>query len=214
MLQRCAGAKYGVLLARNSGPEDATGYGMNDIVWSEFDKKLRAYVRRRVNASAADDVVSDILLRLVRSQDKMEGAKNPMAWIYRVAANVITDHYRKSSSEKRLLDEVKLDTPVVDASEETADDPTSLARCLIPMIKGLPAPYDQALMLTEIDGISQIVAAKQLGLSYSGMKSRVQRARRKLKTAVLRCCDVEVNRRGDVLAYKRRSAKPGCDGTC
>ena len=117
-----------VMVAWNSGPEDATGYGMNDIVWSEFDKKLRAYVRRRVNASAADDVVSEILLRLVRSQDKMEGAKNPMAWIYRVAANAITDHYRKSSSEMRLLEQVKLDTPVVDASEEPADDPASLAR--------------------------------------------------------------------------------------
>ncbi len=185
---------------------------MNDIVWSEFDKKLRAYVRRRVNASAADDVVSDILLRLVRSQDKMEGAKNPMAWIYRVAANVITDHYRKSSSEKRLLEEVKLDTPVVDASEETADDPTSLARCLIPMIKGLPAPYDQALMLTEIDGISQVAAAKQLGLSVSGMKSRVQRGRQKLKVTLLRCCDVEVNRRGDVVDYKTRDVSACCSG--
>ncbi len=183
---------------------------MSDIAWSEFDKKLRAYVRGRVNASAADDVVSDILLRLFQSQDKMEGAKNPMAWIYRVAANVITDYYRKSASEKRLLEGVKQGTSVVDVSDEPADDTASLARCLIPMIKALPAPYDQALMLTEIDGISQVAAARQLGLSVSGMKSRVQRGRQKLKVALLQCCHVEVNRRGDVVDYIKRDdfAKP------
>ncbi len=69
---------------------------MTGVAWSEFETKLSSYVRRRVDGVAADDVVGEILLRLVRSQDKMEGAKNPMAWIYRVAANVITDHYRKA----------------------------------------------------------------------------------------------------------------------
>jgi len=186
---------------------------MNDMVWSVFEKKLRAYVRRRVTISAVDDVVSEILLHLVRSQDKMEGAKNSTAWIYRVAANVITDHYRKSASEKRLLEDVELETRVMDISEEPADDPTSLASCLIPMIRGLPAPYDQALMLTEIDGISQVAAAKQLGLSVSGMKSRVQRGRQKLKVTLLRCCDVELNRRGDVLDYNTRDDSARCDGT-
>ena len=187
---------------------------MTGVAWSEFETKLSSYVRRRVDGVAADDVVGEILLRLVRSQDKMEGAKNPMAWIYRVAANVITDHYRKGASAQRLMDAVQHESEAADRPEAASIETDSLARCLIPMIKNLPAPYDEALMLTEIEGISQVAAAKQLGLSGSGMKSRVQRARRKLKTAVLRCCDVEVNRRGDVLAYKRRSAKPGCDGTC
>ena len=186
---------------------------MDDTVWSEFDKKLRAYVRRRVNAGVVDDVVSDILLRLVRSQDKMEGANNPTAWIYRVAANVITDYYRKNSSEKRLLEEVKLDASKVDIFEESAADSNSLARCLIPMIKGLPAPYDQALMLTDIDGMSQTAVADQLGLSVSGMKSRVQRGRQKLKATLLRCCEIDVNRQGDVVDYKTREKSSGCCGT-
>ena len=186
---------------------------MTDIVWSVFDKRLRAYVRRRVDVSAVDDVVSDILLHLVRSQEKMEGAKNPMAWIYRVAANVITDHYRKSAREKRLLQDLELESPLEDASEEPTDDPTSLARCLIPMIRGLPAPYDQALMLTEIEGISQVAAAEQLGLSVSGMKSRVQRGRQKLKVTLLRCCEVEINRRGEVLDYETRDVSACCGGT-
>ena len=155
---------------------------MTDVAWQEVQTKLRAYVRRRVDGAHADDVLSEILLRLVGSQEKMEGARNPMAWIYRVAANAIADHHRK-----------------------TAIESAALARCLTPMMKDLPAPYDEALLLTEVEGLSQVVAAEKLGLSVSGMKSRVQRGRRKLKAALLRCCHVELNRRGEVLDWRQKS---------
>jgi RNA polymerase sigma-70 factor (ECF subfamily) len=184
---------------------------MNTKAWAEFEHKLRTYVGRRVNQNAVDDVVSDILLRLVRSQDKMEGAKNPLAWVYRVAANVITDHYRKSASDKRLVGAV-LHEPA-DIDDENAED-QSLARCLVPMIKSLPAPYDQALLLTDINGLSQVDAANQLGLTVSGMKSRVQRGRQKLKSSLLNCCDIEVNRRGDIIDYQSRKTDAGCQNSC
>ena len=131
-----------------------------------------------------------------------------MAWIYRVATNAITDHYRKTASERRMLNAVQADTPNVHEREEAQIEPetATLARCLMPMIENLPAPYHQALLLTEIEGLSQVAAAEQLGLSVSGMKSRVQRGRRKLKAALLRCCEIELNRRGDVLNYRERSS--------
>ena len=181
---------------------------MTDVAWKEVETKLRAYVRRRVDGAHADDVQSEILLRLVRSQEKMEGARNPMAWIYRVAANAIADHHRKTASERRMLDSVRGEVSGDDAHERRpaeSETAAALARCLTPMMRELPAPYDEALLLTEVAGLSQVAAAEKLGLSVSGMKSHVQRARRKLKAALLRCCHVELNLRGDVLDYRRRS---------
>lgn len=188
---------------------------MTDIAWPEVEAKLRGYVRRRVDGPHADDVLSDILLRLVRSRAKMEGARNPMAWIYRVAANVITDHHRKTASERRMLDAVQADLTRVQKHESAQDkrETAALARCLMPMIENLPTPYDQALLLTEVEGLSQVAAAEKLGLSVSGMKSRVQRGRRKLKAALLRCCEIELNRRGDVLNYRERSSS-ACGKAC
>ncbi len=130
---------------------------MTEIAWSDFETKLRAYVRHLIPNSWADDVVSDILLRLFHSQNKMEGATNTLAWVYRVAANVITDHYRKAARQKKILDGVKLDQPASVSPARQNDDTTSLASCLIPMIKDLPAPYHDALMLTEIDGMARSI---------------------------------------------------------
>ena len=68
-------------------------------------------------------------------------------------------------------------------------------------------------MLTELEGVTQKDAAAKLGLSISGMKSRVQRGRGKLKDVVLDCCEVELDRRGGLVDYRRRNGDVlgGCD---
>jgi RNA polymerase sigma-70 factor (ECF subfamily) len=51
-------------------------------------------------------------------------------------------------------------------------------------------------------------AADQLGISVSGMKSRVQRARRQLKDLLEHCCKIEFDDAGAVANY--RPAEPAC----
>jgi len=182
----------------------------HEIAWPKFTSVLRTYVRRRVTAGLVDDVVSQILLRLVRSQKELAEAVNPVAWVYRVASNIITDHYRKVAAERRLIDAVGHRANDVDQSASEQDKFTSLANCLAPMISTLPVPYDQAIMLVDINGQSQREAAEQIGISHSGMKSRVQRGRQKLKAALLACCEIDVNHRGEIVSYDVRAKSKCC----
>ena len=188
---------------------DLSPEAVTDIAWQEFERKLRRYVGRRVDDGQADDLVGDILLRLVRSRGKLAAARNPSAWVYRVAANAITDHHRKHARERRAAETAALDAGLADPAGQ--GEPPGFAHCMIPMIEALPAPYGEALMLTEIEGMSQTAAAKKLGLSVSGMKSRVQRARKKLKASLLRCCRFEFDSRGAVMDY---SEKASCASDC
>ena len=161
----------------------------------------------RVDAAWADDVVSDILLRLVSHRAELENARKPMAWIFRVATNAITDHYRRRSTEQRML--IGAAAELKQSPEEPSN--AELAQCLIPMIHGLPPRYKEALLLTDIEGLTQAEAASRLGLSTSGMKSRVQRGRAKLKQALLRCCTIELDSRGVVVDYTERSGGDLCE---
>lgn len=175
--------------------------------WTAFEARLSAYVRRRVDAASADDVLGDILLRLVQHQGQLESAVNPSAWLSRVATNAIVDHYRRRSAEQRAI--AQLEAVHQDGREpETLGDGSAsgeLAQCLPRLIRNLPEPYGEALQLTDIEGLTQTAAAKRLGLSISGMKSRVQRGRAKLKQALLRCCAVQIDRQGAVVGYQPRS---------
>ena len=58
------------------------------------------------------------------------------------------------------------------------------------MINELPEPYRQALLLTEYQGLSLL-----------GAKSRVQRAREKLRDLLPQCCHFEFDRRGGIVGY-------------
>ncbi len=79
------------------------------------------------------------------------------------------------------------------------------------MIKQLPDRYGEALMLVEMDGLTQKAAAHQLGISLSGMKSRVQRGRKELKHLIEECCVLQLDRRGTITDYSVRQANcPPC----
>jgi RNA polymerase sigma-70 factor (ECF subfamily) len=91
------------------------------------------------------------------------------------------------------------------ASEDSGQLRTELAGCLRPMIERLFGEYRQAVILIDLEGLTQQEAAAQLGLSLSGMKSRIQRGRRQLKGMLEACCTIELDQRRGVADYDVRN---------
>jgi RNA polymerase sigma-70 factor (ECF subfamily) len=81
------------------------------------------------------------------------------------------------------------------------------------MLRQLPPAYRDAVTLADLEGLAQVEAARKAGVSVSGMKSRVQRGRKQLKAVLEACCRVDLNRRGDIVGYERRSSASSC-GSC
>jgi RNA polymerase sigma-70 factor (ECF subfamily) len=153
------------------------------------------------------------MLRIHRHSAELEHADRMAAWVYRIAANAIADHYRRPA-RRELPSGQAADVPepehvpeILGSSEPGPEDLREvLAACLAPLIARLPPIYRQALELTEFEGVSQVDAATRLGLSVSGMKARVQRARHQLRELLLDCCHVELDRRRSVTDVRSRGA--------
>ena len=188
--------------------------GLGQDIWRDFQTRLRAYVSRRVEAGAVEDVVGDILLLLVRHRDRLAVADEPAAWVFRVAANAISDHHRRRAAETRALTQYAAEIEQNGSASGDASNATEIASCLTPVIRNLPQPYAEALLLTDIAGLNQTEAAARLGLSTSGMKSRVQRGRAKLKQAILRCCAVALDCRGGMIDCEPRCTKLQNESGC
>lgn len=82
-----------------------------------------------------------------------------------------------------------------------------LASYVAPFVAMLASPYREALTLTELEGLTQKQAAEMLGISVSGMKTRVQRGRRELRRVLEDCCSIALDARGRVI-----SCEPRADG--
>lgn len=181
-------------------------------VWTQLSSDLRRFIRRRVaDDHVADDLLQETFLRIHRSIDTLETADRLAAWVYRIARNVIHDHYRKSG-------------PVVPSGEhgEPSAPPGPGAEPLAlgcgwveELIQQLPEGYREAIRLSEVEGLAQRVVADRLGLSLSGAKSRIQRGREMLKDVLTRCCSFEFDRRGNLMNVDPkpdRTVCRDCDG--
>ncbi len=186
-----------------------------EAVWSEFSGRLRAFIASRVrDPEDADDLLQEVFLRVHRSGGTLERTDRLPAWLYQVTRNALTDHYRARDVRVRhaggSLDEAM--EPVVPEDEARAE--RELAACLSPLLGRLPAAYREAVALTTFEGVSQVEAAKRLGISVSGMKSRTQRGRARIRDLLLGCCEIEVDRRGGVAAFRSRNGSCSGGGGC
>lgn len=168
-----------------------------ETVWDEFHHRLRQFILKRVpDEQCADDLLQDVFLRIHTHIGTLHDEEKLAAWLYQLTRNVIIDYYRT----------VRATIEIPDVSYEPEnrleDVVAELAPCIRAMIEGLPAIYRQALILTQYQGCSQQELAQYLHLSVPGAKSRVQRAREKLKALLLDCCSFEFDRLGHVIDYQ------------
>ena len=185
--------------------------GDPSLMWAEFAGRLHAFVARRVPAGIEpDDVVQEVFVRVVRHLPSLRDAERIEAWLFQIARNTLRDAMRARRRRDSRTDTLEVDVPGEADTEDVRAAEAELAPCLTPMVARLAEPYRSAIELTSIHGLTQAEAAKRVGVSVSGMKSRVQRAREQLKEMLMRCCQVDVDRRRRVADYHLRESE-ACD---
>ncbi len=184
------------------------------VGWRDLEAKLRPFVARRVRSETdVDDVVQDVFLRMQRGLAGLRDEERFGPWVYQVARNAIVDHQR-AAAKHRVAEGA---TDAEPAAEEVDDDGAierELAAYIAPFVAMLPSPYREALTLTELEGLTQKQAADMLGISLSGMKSRVQRGRVQLRKALEDCCHIALDARGRVVGCEPRPDGRLPDGCC
>ena len=187
--------------------------GTQTDVWAEMAGPLRRFVGRRVrDRHAAEDVTQDVMVKVQTWLKERPPPENLAGWVYQVARNAVTDYHRSPRSRPSAGIEDVVEPPA-EAAGEGEDVTAELAACLRPMVERLPQPYREAVEFTEFEGLTQQALAGRLGISLSGAKSRVQRARDQLRAMLLDCCRIKTDGRGEVVDCQRTERSDGyCDG--
>jgi RNA polymerase sigma-70 factor (ECF subfamily) len=164
--------------------------------WRETRCELHGWLRHRLHGDAeADDLLQEVFLRALRQGEQFCALDNPRAWLFQVARNALTDRLRASHPQQEL----PADLAAVEA--ETPAPVEQLTQCL-PRVLGELSPVDRlAIELCDIAGQPQQLLADQLGISLSGAKSRLQRARQRLKTRLIEGCQICFNTDGQVAGF-------------
>jgi RNA polymerase sigma-70 factor (ECF subfamily) len=175
---------------------------MVEHIWRTYHKQLLSFILKRVkDKSIAEDILQEVFIKIHSKIDSLQEGRKVKAWLFQITRNTIIDYYRKADSLEDL------DSPVNDLEAE--NDPSALEdiqTCIVPMIKSLPEDYRDALLLTELNGLSQKELSEKLKISYSAAKSRVQRGRSLLKEALSQCCSFEQDSKGRIVDYEKKAS--------
>jgi RNA polymerase sigma-70 factor (ECF subfamily) len=173
--------------------------------WKTLQRELRGFILKRVKDKAiADDLVQDVFLKVHGSIDKLKNTEKLTAWIYQITRNTVNDHFRKKSKHI-VVDEI-------DWKSDSNDLNECVASCLRDLVHTLPEKYKEAFQLAELEDLSQLELSQRLGISYSGAKSRVQRARTMLKQKMDELLVVKTDSYGNVIVCEDRN--PFCCEGC
>jgi len=185
---------------------------LTEQAWERFHAPILQFIRRRVvDEETAEDLLQDVFLKIHQQIETLKDMRKLESWVYQIARHTIIDYYRSQrptipleASEVLLLPDKLPDDDIV----------SELFPSVRAMVNSLPMSDRQALILTEYQGLTQKEFGERLGISFSGAKSRVQRAREKLKQQLLACCHFELDRRGHILNYQSRCQCCMQDSTC
>ena len=178
-----------------------------EYAWDTFQLPMKHFILQYIpNEAIAEDILQDVFLKIHTHIATLHDEKKLQSWLYQIVRHAIYDYYRAQKHVQVLPD--TFDMP----EEPTREDAEQLLLpCVKDMVNQLPPLYREALFLTEYKGLTQRELADQLYLSFSGAKSRVQRARERLKQKLLECCHFVLDRRGGIIEYHPRNE---CCLTC
>jgi RNA polymerase sigma-70 factor (ECF subfamily) len=189
----------------------STSFACVAAAWQAHEGELRGYLRHRLSdTDAADDLLQDVFLKAMREGQGFCALDNQRAWLFQVARNALVDRVRTAHPHEPLTDELA-DIMPLDAQPVAPID--ALADCLSRTLGEMPADDAAILRACDLEGKTQRAFAEAEGLSLPAVKSRLLRARQRLRVRLTQACQVRFETDGSVAAHVPRPIPQGPGST-
>jgi RNA polymerase sigma-70 factor, ECF subfamily len=160
--------------------------------WQAHEAELRNYLVHRLgDRHAAEDLLQDVFVKAMRQGQAFCGLDNSRAWLFQVARNALVDHHRLA----RDWDAVPEEIPEAEPELAPVD---ALSACVGRVLLELPPADRDIIQQCDLEGVKQQDYAEARGLSLPAAKSRLLRARQRMRDTLTRNCQVRFDEAGRV----------------
>jgi RNA polymerase sigma-70 factor (ECF subfamily) len=166
------------------------------LIWLDLHYELYKFILSKVKDKfLSEEILQDAFIKIHTHLHQLKDTTRLTSWAYQITRNTISDYYNKG--------QLVQNQPLVDLAVDDGEEPMyrSLSECINSKINLLPAADKEAVLLTYFQDYSQQEISDFLGISYSGAKNRVQRAREKLRLYILNCENVESDVNGKITDF-------------
>lgn len=169
--------------------------------WRAHQDSLLAWLYKHTDEDAlAEDLLHEVFLRAMSKKKDFCEIENAKAWLFRVANNLVIDQVR----QRRF---VPLDDLDVEQELHDTEVIDSLTQCLPRVLSELEAKDSEIIKACDIRGMTQKEYADRHGMTLVATKSRLQRARQKLRRQLSQSCKVKLDEYHRVCCFTPRDPK-------
>ena len=170
-------------------------YSDASSLWLDYKNAIKFYILKKVkDEDVANELSHEVLMKVYNSCCSNHEIKNVRSWMFQIAHNTTIDYLKKQHKFTN-------DVPEVFEKDES-NSYKEAEELLKPLIGLLPEKYAIPLQLGDIKELKQAEVAKKLNLSLTATKSRIQRARKLLKEAIIDCSNFETDDKGNLLSLE------------
>lgn len=185
---------------------------MNDddmsFAWNKFRSELLNYIKKKVqNEADAEDILQEVFIKMYVNFEQLEHHEKLRSWLYTITNHAIVDYIRKKGDSTIPLE--KVENLSMTPKELTNMNDEMLA-CLSSILSELPEKYRLPLEMHDLKGMKHKEIAEILDISLSGSKTRIQRAKERLRKVLTDCCEFEFDAYGNILDYRRHEKNKDC----
>jgi RNA polymerase sigma-70 factor (ECF subfamily) len=167
-----------------------------EMVFRESAPRIYHIARRMLgNDADAEDVTQDVLLQVIRKLDTFRGDAQLTTWLHRVTVNAALAYRQKRANRQsretnEAADDVLESAPPMGAVKRWNVGPeepvlaAEQAGVIEKAISDLPAPFRDVYVLADVEGLPNAEIADMLGLSVPAVKSRLHRARLRMRDSL------------------------------
>lgn len=166
--------------------------------WSKYEQPLMQWLFTQTNDKPLiQDIVQEVFIKVMQQQESFCAVNNSKAWMFRVAKNLLIDHRRKGVSQPIDFD-IEQQEPILEAVDLLA------LSCLPRVVSELEKQDREIIVSCDLEGMSQETFANIHALTLPATKSRIRRARAKLKKQIERSCQVKLDDKQQVCCFTSR----------
>lgn len=167
--------------------------------WQQHEGELRGYLAHQLHdPHLAADLLQEVFVRALRQGKDFCRLDNSRAWLFQVARNALLDHHRLNKETVEVPDDLP-------AGEDKHDPIVGLSACVAQVLAELSAEDRDIIEQCDLEGVKQKDYAARHGLSLSAVKSRLLRAREKMRSHMSAACQVKFDEAGRVAGHVPRN---------
>ena len=169
-----------------------------NTIWIDLNEELYKFILGKIkDEQTSKDIHQDVFLKVQTKIHQLKHTSKLTSWVYQITRNAIIDYFRKEKDKNISIND--FDIPETDTDNF---EYSNLTNCINQKIENLSSQHKEAIILTSFKNYSQKKLSEHLKISYSGTKSRVQKAKEILKENILDCPNVESDRTGKLLDFE------------